>query len=161
MEKITSLAKKLQHSASGIPYLANFTLREGEVFSWNHTACAITYNPDDPEAVAHLLHEYGHAALNHSTYHRDIDLLRMEREAWDTAVALAATYHIALDEEIIEDALDSYRDWIHDRSLCPTCQATGIQTAPLSYRCIACSTAWTVNEARTCALRRYQTKKRP
>lgn len=160
MEKITSLAQKLRNSASGIPHLANFTLQRGEVFGWNHSACAITYNPDDPSASAFLLHEFGHAVLNHAAYRNDTDLLRMERAAWNQALSLSESYAITISDELVEDALDTYRDWLHDRSLCPTCSATGLQTGPLSYRCLACETTWRVNEARSCALRRYTTKKR-
>ncbi len=161
MEKITSLAKKLQSKAAGHEHLHHLTFQQGEMFGWDYTACAITYNPGEPKANAYLLHEFGHALLGHANYSYDIELLKMERAAWDEALSLADEYDAAIDEVLIDDALDSYRDWLHARSLCPTCTATGVQTALSSYACIACGANWRVNDARQCALRRYPTKKRP
>lgn len=161
MEKITSLARQLKNNASGIPHLANLTLQAGEIFGWNHTACVITYNPSVKHAGAYLLHEYGHALLDHHGYKHDIDLVKLERAAWDKAFAIASSYDVTIEDTLVEDALDTYRDWLHDRSLCPHCESTGIQQGRHAYRCLACSATWTVNEARTCALRRYSTKKRP
>lgn len=160
MEKITSIAKKLKNNASGIPHLANLTLSQGEIFSWSHTARAITYDVHMSHADAYLLHEYGHALLVHASYTHDIDLLKMERAAWDKALEIAPMYGVSIDDDLVEDALDTYRDWLHDRSLCPTCGATGLQIESHTYRCFACFTTWSVNEARGCTLRRY-TKKRP
>ena len=149
MEKITSLAKKLQSKAARHSNLQHLTLTQGEMFSWDHTACAITYNPTADNAAAYLLHEYGHATLGHAGYQRDIDLLKMERAAWDVALDIAAELSLSIDDDLIEDALDSYRDWLHARSLCPTCGATGVQAAPSGYRCLACSATWQVNDARS------------
>lgn len=155
MEKITSLAKKLANDLAKQPGLAHLTLQQGEMFGWDHTACAISYQPNEPHAAAYLLHECGHALLGHAAYKRDIELIAMERAAWDEALVLAPRYGITVDEELVEDALDTYRDWLHARSLCPHCSATGVQTAAHVYSCLACHHKWQVNEARSCALRRY------
>ena len=160
MEKITYLAKQLKNRAATYPHLTSLTLTQGELFSWNHTACAITYDVRSQNAAASLLHEFGHAALNHRDYSRDIDLLKLERAAWDAAQMLAKEYDVVIDEGLIESSLDTYRDWLHQRSQCPQCQATGIQTHNNTYTCPACKSSWAVNQARQCALRRY-TKKRP
>ena len=161
MEKITSLAKKLQNKAAGHKHLRHLTLQQGEMFGWDHTACVITYNPADPSAPAYLLHEFGHAILEHASYSYDIDLLKMERSAWDVALSIAKQYQVVISQELVDDALDSYRDWLHSRSLCPICSATGVQSGPISYACMACGANWHVNDARKCALRRYLDKKRP
>lgn len=161
MEKITSLARQLQSDARLYPELRHLTLTEGEMFAWNHTASAITYDPHATQAEALLMHEYGHALLGHVGYAHDIDLVKIERAAWDKALEIAHHYHVSIPKDLVEESLDTYRDWLHDRSLCPSCEATGIQTAPQQYRCLACGTSWRVNEARTCALRRYRTKKHP
>ena len=160
MEKITSLVKKLQRKATEYPHLQHLTLQQGEMFGWNHTACVITYDMHTPNAAAYLLHEFGHATLSHTNYQHDIELLKMERAAWDQAAIIAAEYDIGIEEARIEEALDSYRDWLHSRSLCPECSATGVQTGHNNYACISCGGCWRVNDARTCALRRYS-KKRP
>lgn len=160
MEKITSLVKKLKSRASQEPYLHGLTFTEGETFSWDYTANAITYQPRADDIAAYLLHEFSHALLRHNTYASDIDLIKMERAAWDSALLIAKDYTVTIDDNLVENALDTYRDWIHSRSLCPTCTATGIQSAKGQYTCVSCHTTWRVNEARTCALRRHQTKKR-
>lgn len=159
MEKITFLVKNLKSSAASKPQLRSLTLKKGELFSWNHTACAITYNPGAENAEAYLLHEFSHALLGHKEYAKDIELLKMERAAWDKAIEIAGTFNVNIDEDLIESALDTYRDWLHSRSTCPSCGATSIETDKQQYECIACHTTWYANEARDCSLRRYTTKK--
>ena len=159
MEKITSLVKNLKSSAAAEPQLHSLTLKKGELFSWNHTACAITYNPDIENAEAYLLHEFSHALLGHKEYAKDIELLKMERAAWDKALIIADTFNVDIGEDLIEESLDTYRDWLHNRSTCPNCSATGIGTSKQLYECVTCHTTWHVNEARDCSLRRYTTKK--
>ncbi|MDO4774144.1 MAG: hypothetical protein Q4A37_03415 [Candidatus Saccharibacteria bacterium] len=127
----------------------------GEVFSWSPSQQAITIaNPDDQ---AQLLHEVAHAVLGHARYARDIDLLAMEREAWQYAANhLAPRYGVSLsmDDDVVQDALDSYREWLHRRSCCPRCGAAGIETEKHTYRCLLCNEYWQVNEARTYRLQR-------
>jgi hypothetical protein len=161
MQKTSSIAKKLASDAITHPHLSRLTLMEGETFSWDHTACAITFIANAPHADAYLLHEYAHALLAHQTYRSDLELIRMERAAWEKAKELSEAYGVAIDENLVENSLDTYRDWLHARSLCPKCGATGVQMAPREYRCIACDNEWRVNEARTCALRRHTIKKHP
>lgn len=128
--------------------------KKGEQFQWSPDERTIYYaNTTDH---ASLLHEVAHAALGHTRYRRDIELLKIERSAWDYVTAtLVKKYNLVIDDKHIEDALDTYRNWLHDRSLCPNCGATGAQTAPRLYICPACTSEWRVNEARLCALRRY------
>ncbi len=160
MAKISWLISKL---SSNYPPTGDtpLTFVVAESFGWNAPKRTIAYAPDAPDAPAFLLHELGHALLNHDHYQDDIHLLGMERAAWDKASELAPQYETTISDDIVEDALDTYRDWLHARSLCPHCNATGVQTATRQYRCLACNHTWHVNEARTCALRRYDTKKRP
>lgn len=160
MEKISSLVETLAKVAADDGRLAGVRFTTGTSFAWNHQTQTISYNTGDSHADAYLLHEFGHALLGHRDYTRDIDLLKMERDAWERAASLGLELDNAIDTEIIEEALDSYRNWLHDRSLCPSCSHTGIQTERHQYQCVACSNTWRVNEARTCALRRYPTKKR-
>ena len=84
----------------------------------------------------------------------------MEREAWDEVIKLAEKYNVSIDPKNIQLTLDTYRDWLHKRSTCPKCQANGVQDGAKSYQCVACSHKWRVNEARICALRRYNIKKK-
>ena len=161
MEKTTSLENKLWHRLRDVPHLSRLTLKKGEIFGWDYTACVISYNPHAKHWQAYLLHEASHALLEHRSYSRDIELLAMERAAWDKAAIIATSYDVIIDDDTIEDALDTYRNWLHSRSRCPACQAAGIQDSPQAYLCISCQHRWRVNDARSCALRRYSIKKRP
>lgn len=131
-----------------------FSFIRGDDFQWSPHTRSITYQAKG--TVEELLHEVGHALIGHATYSRDIELLRMEREAWSTAEKLAPHYKLSIDSAVIEAALDSYRDWLHARSTCPTCSATGLEVKKHHYRCPACLGEWQVNEARICGLRRHK-----
>lgn len=132
----------------------------GDVFAWSPESMTITYIPgSSTDGTAHLLHELAHALLKHSDYQRDINLIDMERSAWEYAVQkLAPRYNvdIAMTDDIVQNSLDSYREWLHARSSCPNCQAVGIENHKHQYRCLQCQSSWRVNEARNCELRRYK-----
>lgn len=85
-----------------------------------------------------LLHEVGHALSGHRDFRTDPERLKMEREAWERARGLAATYNIWYDEEFVEGALDTYRDWLHQRSACPECGLTRYQTQDGRWHCPGC-----------------------
>lgn len=121
--------------------------------AWSPDEQAVHYCPDS--SPSELLHEVGHALLGHRSFARDITLLEMERDAWQRARQLADELGCAIDDSIATAHLDSYRDWLHARSTCPTCRETGIEVARRHYRCLSCDTQWHVNDARRCALRRY------
>lgn len=131
-----------------------FSFKLGDAFLWSSSDNTIYYTKSDDQAIF-LLHELAHALLGHSSYNRDIELITMERQAWDYTIKLAPQYGVAISNDVVQLTLDSYRDWIHDRSTCPKCKATGIQIDKYTYSCPACDQQWRVNEARTCALRRY------
>lgn len=133
------------------------TFKQANTFHWSPADSTVYYaDASDP---AQLLHETGHALLDHHAYDRDITLLAMERAAWEKASELAAHYFISLQEDVIENALDSYRDWLHDRSTCPKCSTTGVQSTKNTYTCPACVTTWRVNDARIGQLKRTIQKK--
>lgn len=133
------------------------TFQEGDDFYWDAGAQTVYFMNKSAEAIPYLLHETAHALLNHSTYVADIGLIGVERDAWEYArTQLAPRYQITIPDTVEQDALDTYRDWLHARSTCPECSANGLQAAPAAYQCISCSTTWRVNEARTCRLMRYR-----
>jgi hypothetical protein len=149
MPSINSLISKLQHDHP------EFQFQAGDLFQWSPTESSISYDPtsNDP---ASLLHELAHGILGHANYTKDIELIDMERAAWEyTKQTLGPTYGITIMDDVIQGSLDTYRDWLHARSTCPHCQATGIQSKKYEYKCLVCSTQWRVNDARICALRRY------
>lgn len=85
-----------------------------------------------------LLHEVGHALSGHRGFRADVERLRMEREAWERARGLCATYNIWYDEEFVEAALDTYRDWLHQRSRCAECGLTRYQGRDGRWHCPGC-----------------------
>lgn len=85
-----------------------------------------------------LLHEVGHALSGHRDFRTDPERLKMEREAWERARGLATAYNIWYDEEFVEEALDTYRDWLHQRSACSECGLTRYQTQDGQWHCPGC-----------------------
>jgi hypothetical protein len=146
-----SLIKKLK-----VDY-PQFSFIKGASFSWSHSESTIYYADTDDD-LAYLFHELSHALLGHTSYDRDIQLMAMEREAWDYTIKLAPKYDVAISNDMVQSTLDTYRDWLHKRSTCPKCTANGLQTAKRTYKCLACGHIWYVNDAKTCALRRYSNK---
>ena len=130
------------------------TFTPGDDFHWSPEQQTVFYDLSQPYYAPQLLHEAAHGALGHSTYSRDLDLLKLEREAWNKASELAKHYDVDMSDDTIEDSLDTYREWLHARSACPTCGKTGVQVSPSTYNCVACLERWRTNDARTCGLRR-------
>lgn len=132
---------------------------DSDEFRWSPDSSTVYAGPlDSDNGLYLLLHETGHALAGHKTYTQDIHLLKLEREAWEIAKKkLAPQFETDIPDEFIEDALDTYRDWLYARSLCPLCSSSGVQEDEHHYRCLACSAGWKVNDARQCQLRRYIT----
>lgn len=137
------------------------SFREGTVFCWSPEMQEVTYNPmsDLHTSSWSLLHETSHGLLNHTTYGTDFELLRLEVAAWQKAKELAQEVDIEIDEDHIQDCLDSYRDWIYGRSICPRCSTKSLQLSDLKhYRCFNCHEVWQVTPSRFC--RAYRATKR-
>jgi len=135
----------------------SFQFEASDDFHWSPNNKTIYFKAGEPNSPL-LIHELSHALLGHDAYASDVALLKMEREAWNKAIDLASRYNIVIKDEVIESHLDTYREWLHARSTCPTCNANGYQIKKAIYRCLACSCEWKVNEARLCGLKRYTTK---
>ena len=127
--------------------------QSAEEFNWQPTSKTIEFSIDQFDESL-LLHELGHALLEHTSYQRDIELVNLEAAAWSKAVEIASKYSLEINSDSIDNHLDTYRDWLHARSTCPSCQSSGVQISNSSYKCPACSSLWQVNEARHCQLRR-------
>lgn len=152
MLSITSLIPQLKTD------FPQFRFSSSDEFRWSPKEATIYYDisSNDPST---LLHELSHAILDHKDYTKDISLLELERDAWEYArQTLAPRYDIVVLDDTVQDSLDTYRDWLHARSTCPNCSATGVQQQQKAYKCLACRTIWRVNDARFCSLRRYKLK---
>lgn len=152
MPSTLSLLPKLKKDYTQLLFTA------GTRFAWSPDAHTIFYDESDPSNTSLLLHELAHGILGHHDYSKDVELVAMESQAWDKALELAPLYGVVITDDIVQDNLDTYREWLHTRSTCPACEATGYQSGKSTYTCVACSHEWKVNEARICALRRYSAK---
>ncbi len=148
MQSTASLLDKIK---SDYPQL-NF--KKGTQYMWSPSENTIFFADSIIQPVS-LLHELAHATLDHHNYHSDIQLIALEKQAWVRTKELATKYDIKISDKIIEANLDSYRDWLHSRSLCPKCNANGLQISSGQYQCPECDGVWRVNEARSCKLKRY------
>jgi hypothetical protein len=125
----------------------------GRSFCWSPATQQIYYSSTHtgPSAAWSLLHETAHALLKHTAYNLDFELLTLEIAAWQKAKELSKEFSLGIDDEHIESCLDSYRDWLYRRSVCPSC---GTQTLQLDtsneYRCFNCRTSWLVAPSRFC-----------
>lgn len=137
---------------------AHYSFTEGPGFSWDSTRKSIAHPTlATLQDLWSLLHEISHGELGHETFKADVELLRCETAAWEHAKDdLANRYGINIDQDYIEDHLDTYRAWLHSRSTCPTCHQNGIQTTQNTYSCLNCRCQWRVNEARLCRLKRVK-----
>lgn len=127
-----------------------FKFKAGKQDHWSPSSKTIIYNPDRPlnELKQSLLHELSHALLDHRDFKSDFELLKLEAEAWAKASELATQYDLVISEDHIQDCLDTYRDWIHRRSTCPSCGVHVLQQDSQTYRCFNCQHEWSVTSGR-------------
>jgi hypothetical protein len=132
MPSLNSLLNKLRKDYPAL------TFEPGERFKFTPPA-TICYADGSP---LELLHELGHFLIEKNTYTSDIELIRIESEAWDKAKQLCKTYKVKWDEDFAQDHIDTYRDWLHVVSLCKNCQLAGYQDESSLYHCPLCGAKW-------------------
>jgi len=134
----------------------------GPTFAWSAATNRIIYNKavenTDTVAMWSLLHEAGHALLEHQDYESDFELVQLEVAAWEKAKKLGRKLGYKIDPNHIEDCLDTYRDWLYQRSTCPTCLNFSLQKDNRTYECFNCGTVWHVSQSRMC--RPYRRKQK-
>lgn len=97
------------------------------------------------------LHELGHALCGHKDYSTHVARLKIESEAWERAKTVYSEYQKEAkqnaslaeilpewDEVLVQEKLDTYRDWLHQKSLCKRCNLTMYQTSDGKYHCPRC-----------------------
>jgi len=128
-------------------------LKPSDTFYWSPQSKEIHYKKKARGKIDQwsLLHEVGHALLDHRDYDSDFMLVRLEIEAWQKARELATVFGIHISEDHIEECLDTYRDWLDKRSICPNCSTKSIQQSDFThYRCFNCHMSWRVTKSRFC-----------
>ena len=112
-------------------------LRMGQKFAFRPPK-TIVVGPVEPFSRLLFLHEVSHAVCGHRSFKMDVERLKMEMEAWEKARELASFYSVRTDEDLIQAELDTYRDWLHQKSRCPKCGLTRFQTPDSLYHCPLC-----------------------
>jgi hypothetical protein len=135
-------------------------VKAGDTYYWSPADKTVYFKATNhtKEGIWALLHETGHALLGHEKYFTDIELITMEMQAWEKAKEIAGELKIEIEEDHVQDCLDSYRDWLHKRSLCPACSLSGIQIMTKTYTCLFCHRNWHVSEVRFCRPYRRKSK---
>lgn len=113
-----------------------YRFRSGQKFAFRPPR-TIIIGPDEPHDEWLLLHEIAHAGLGHKDFTMDIERLKMESAAWEKAKKLASRYEMEIDEDFIQNELDTYREWLHKKSRCPACGLTRFQDID-GYHCPRC-----------------------
>jgi hypothetical protein len=144
--EISSLIGKLKTS------FPQFTFLPATQACWSPEDQQVYYDASssNQSSIWSLLHELGHAILDHESYSTDIDLLQKEVAAWARASVIAQQYGIVIDSNYAQNCLETYRNWLYKRSTCPECGAHGIQNASRQYYCLNCNTRWNVSTSRFC-----------
>ncbi len=131
-----------------LKHFSDINFVPGRYFMWSPATETVTYDTrrikTDNGKIA-LLHEIGHARLNHRTYKYDMELLHMEMEAWDVVRQLAPGFGLKIDEEHIAQCIETYDEWLSKRATCPDCANFSLQKDRDIYRCFACGSKWSVN----------------
>ena len=111
--------------------------KEGGRFSFRPPK-TITIGPIEEHGDLLLLHELGHYASSHRDFTTDAKRIKMEREAWEKARELAAQYNVDFNEDVVEEEMDTYRNWLDNRSRCKKCGLSCYQSEDGKYHCPRC-----------------------
>jgi ribosomal protein L37AE/L43A len=139
MNSVSNLLPTLQKDYPNIKFEA------GEIFFWSPRENKITYTTHQDNAdhgVWALLHEVAHASLRHANYNNDFELLKLESATWQKARSIGKKYGVNIDNEHIQDCLDTYRDWLHNRARCSKCGVVSLQRSDGIYQCFNCRKTW-------------------
>ena len=122
MSSLPSSTAFLSQLTSDYP---NFSFRPGKKFKFRPKS-TIYYIP--PTSVSDsfpllLLHELSHALLGHFTFTSQHQRLKLESAAWEKTRSLCDLYSVPFDPSLAEAELDTYRNWLYKKSLCPSCSS--------------------------------------
>ncbi|MBQ3470413.1 hypothetical protein IJH23_01705 [Candidatus Saccharibacteria bacterium] len=142
-------SKKGQNKPSAVPFswaeflsqlekkYSGFRFVEGRKFAFRPPR-TIVFNSSEKSGDLLILHEIGHALSGHRFFGTDVERIKIEVEAWEKARELAKLYGVEFNEDLVQEELDTYRDWLHKKSRCPNCGLTRFQTQDSVYHCPNC-----------------------
>lgn len=87
-----------------------------------------------------LLHELSHALLGHFSYNTSLERLQIERDAWAKTKELCKKHNVQFSSSQAENELDTYRDWVHQKTICRNCGLTCIELSSDLLFCPFCQT---------------------
>ena len=125
-----------------------FKFKPGPQEHWSPRTKTITYELNGDNLQFGLLHELAHALLGHDSYRNDFELVKLESQAWQKAAEIGRKYGVKVSDDHIQNCLDTYRDWLHRRSKCPSCGMHALQPNAKSYKCFNCGEIWLVSSGR-------------
>ena len=114
-----------------------FTFRPGRKFLFRPPK-SIYYLESDENFRFLLLHELSHALLGHFSFSRSLERLQIERDAWAKTRELCSLHSITFNEELAEIELNTYRDWVHQKTLCKHCGLSCLEVSSESLYCPFC-----------------------
>ena len=114
-----------------------FSFKSGKKFKFRPKK-TIFYVSKSPNFKPLLLHELSHALLGHFSFETSLERLQIERDAWQKTSELCALYSIPFSEDFFAEELDSYRDWLHKKTLCRVCGLSCIELSSTSLYCPKC-----------------------
>lgn len=114
-----------------------FTFHPGRKFLFRPQK-SIYYLEADENFRLLLLHELAHALLGHFSYQKSLERLQIERDAWEKTRQLCKIHNVTFDEDVAEAELNTYRDWVHQKTLCKTCGLTCLEVSSESLYCPFC-----------------------
>jgi hypothetical protein len=145
----SSIVRGIAAKVPGIEFV------KSDHFKWDPDAKQVHYKELSAKSdIFSLYHEAGHAILGHTNYRFDFELLKMEVLAWSQAKKLAKEQGFDISQENIEKCIDSYRDWLHERSKCRKCDQSGLEKTTRVYSCFNCGFVWKVTPERFCRVYR-------
>lgn len=124
----------------------DLVFKTGKKFSFSPPK-TVVLGPPEPFYDLLTLHEVGHALSDLFDYETHVERLKIETAAWEEAAKLYATYKEKSpkslttpewDQNFVETNLDTYRNWLHTKSLCKKCGLTRYQSKDGAYHCPHC-----------------------
>ena len=126
----------------------DFCFRTGKKFAFRFAFGAknakptVFLGPPQPYFALQTLHELAHGLCGHKDWSNCISRLKCEREAWERAKTLFFKYQKLIpdpwNEDFVETSLDTYRNWVHQKTLCPVCGLTRFQDENGIFHCPEC-----------------------